>query len=91
MGQEESSDMVFNRNEIIKLLTIIVAIVGSWYQVTARINTLERESASIIEFKLLAQEVSAQDEDQAQIMKVTNQILSDVQDIKIRLARLHGE
>ena len=90
MGTEESGNMIFNRTEIIKYLTIVIAISGSWYQQSSRVNTLERESATILEFKLLQQQVTGQDEDLAEMMKVTNKILSEVTDIKIRLAGFHN-
>jgi len=84
-----------NKSRVVEIVTLIIFMVGGWYQLKSRIDMLERDSQrydrdqTMIEFKLLQQQVTGQDEDLAVMMKATNQILLEIQEIKLQFVRNH--
>ncbi len=75
----------------LKIAVIAVSLIGGYYSLFYKIEKLEADfnrydrDATMIEFKLLQQQVTGNDVDLSELMKAMNKIMFDVEKIKNRL------
>jgi len=80
---------------LLKLVCTFAGLVIAYATLFFKIEAIEKELAKndreqiMIEFRLLQQQVTAQDEDLSEVMKVVNKIMFDVEKIKTRIEIIH--
>jgi len=85
--------MTFSKSELIKLISLLVILVGCYYTIVARITAIEKDiqrhdiDELVLEFVVLQERISNQNQNLTELMKATNFIINDIQELQIAVVR----